>query len=207
MNRFSFVFYAAAHPLRAVISAAVLGAMLGAAVASTVPPRAKVSLAITISQRSLQETTEYAYDGYYALRAAELVSDTMISWFSTPSVIRDIHAEAGLELSEAEALAAAGRAFRAKKYSSQSVVVAFSAPDAASARALSDAASRVVSDRAAALALSSGGESLFHATASEPVVAMVSPSPAVFGTAGAFLGAFLGFALAYAARARKGPQL
>ncbi len=206
MNAPSYVAFAAAKPLRTVLIGALLGALVGAAAASAAPARVKVSMAFTIAQQSRQETADYAYDGYYALRAAELVSDTMISWFSTPSVIRDIHAAAGLELSEAEALAAAGRAFRARKYSSQNVVVAFSAADEASARALAAAASDIVAARAAGLALSSKDETLFHATASSPVVAAVSTPPAAAGAAGTLVGGFLAFALAYAAGKKKDPQ-
>lgn len=206
MNTPSYASFAAARPLRAVIAFAALGAAFGAAFAAVMPERSKVSQSFTVAQQSRQETADYAYDGYYALRAAELVSDTVISWFSTPSVIRDIHAEAGLELSDEEALAAAGRAFRARRYSGQNVVLTFTAADAGTARALAAAASKIASEKADGLARTSKGETLFHVSASAPVVASVSADPRAATAAGLSVGAFLGYALAYAARARKDPQ-
>src|SRR5690349_13578069 len=100
MNSPSYIGYAAARPFRTVLLAAAVFAVLGVALASAAPPRVKASLALTVAQQSHQETADYAYDGYYALRASELVSDTIISWLSTPSVVKEIHAAAGLDLTE-----------------------------------------------------------------------------------------------------------
>jgi hypothetical protein len=206
MNLATYLAFVSKRPLRAVIAFAAVGAAFGAAFAAAVPARAKVSLSFTVAQQSRQETADYAYDGYYALRAAELVSDTVISWFSTPSVIRDIHAEAGLGLSDEEALAAAGRAFRARRYSGQNVVLTFSAADADEARALADAAAKIASAKADALALTSKGETLFRVSASAPVIAAVKADPRAATAAGLSVSAFLGYALAYVARGRKNPQ-
>lgn len=199
----SYVGFAAAKPFKTVVIAAVVGALLGVALAAAAPARVKASMSFTVAQQTRQETADYAYDGYYALRSAELISDTMISWFSTPSVVKEIHAAAGLGLSEEEALAAAGRAFRAKKYSSQNVVVAFSAADEEEARKLAAAASEIVAARATGLVLSKEGDSLFHVTSSSPVIARASTPPRAAAVAGAFVGGFLGLALAYFARPRK----
>ncbi|HJV32491.1 MAG TPA: hypothetical protein VJ694_00520 [Patescibacteria group bacterium] len=206
MNSPSYVGFASAKPLRTVIIAALAGTLVGAALASVAPSRVKASLSFTVAQQARQETADYAYDGYYALRAAELISDTMISWLSTPSVVKEIHAAAGLELSDAEAFAAAGRAFRAKKYSSQNVVVSFSAADEEAARKLAAAAADLLAARAAGLTLTAKGDSLFHVTASAPVVAPASTSPKAAAAAGASIGAFLGLTLAYLARTKKDPQ-
>ena len=202
----SYVGFASARPFQTVVIGAVLGAIVGVGLASAAPARVKASLSFTVAQQARQETADYAYDGYYALRSAELISDTMISWLSTPSVVKEIHAAAGLGLSETEALATAGRVFRAKKYSGQNVVVSFSAEDEEKARMLSDAAVEVLSARAAKLVLSASGDSLFHVTGSSPVVARAAVPPRAAGAAGASVGAFLALALAYAARAKKDPQ-
>ena len=206
MNSPSYAGFASAKPFQTVVIAAAVGALLGLGLASAAPPRVKASLSFTVSEQARQETADYAYDGYYALRAAELVSDTMISWLSTPSVLKEIYAEAGLGLTEEETLAAAGRAFRAKKFSSQNVVATFSASDEDAARKLAAAAASVLGARAEGLVLSSKGDSLFRVYASSPVVARAATPPRAAGAAGAFLGAFLGFAFAYAVRAKKDPQ-
>src|SRR5687768_17169108 len=122
----SYVAFASTKPLQTVIAGAVIGALLGAALAAAAPSRVKASLALTVVQQARQETADYAYDGYYAIRAAELVSDSLISWLATPSIVKEIHDVADLALTEEEALASAGRVFRAKKYSAQNVVVSYS---------------------------------------------------------------------------------
>lgn len=191
------------NPFKTVLIAALAGAFLFAAAASVLPKRTKVSLAFTVAQQARQETSDYAYDGYYAIRAAELASDTLMSWLSTPSVVREIHAAAGLALSDAEALK--GRAFRARKVASQNVVVSFAAPDADAARKLSEAAFAVLAPRVSTLARAADGESLFVLAASEPVVAGTSVAPKAAGAAGLLIGVFAGLLLAYAT-ARKNPQ-
>lgn len=193
------------RPLAAMMLFAALGGFFGLALAELVPPSAHVSLAFTIAEQARQETSDYSYDGYYALRASELVADTMISWLSTPSVIKDIYAGAGIAIADEQAFAEAGRAFRAKKLSSQNVVVTFSAPDAATAASLAAQTAKILPERAARLALSPKDHSLFLVTPSEPVIADASLSPVAAAAAGVLIGAFLGFAVSYYLRARKNP--
>ncbi len=191
--------------MKKILACAAAGALLFAAVALLIPPRVNVSLAFTIAERARQQTQDYSYDGYYVIRASELIADTLISWFSTPSVIKQIYAEADVPFSDAQAFAAAGRAFRAKKFSSQNVVVTFSAPDQATAAKLADATAKTLSARADGLVASSSDNSLFAVTAAPPVIAPSEIPPARAGLAGLFVGAFLGLALAYAQK--KNPQV
>ena len=135
---------ASAKPFRLVVRTALAGALIGSVLSSIAPARTTVSLSFTVAQQARQATADYAYDGYYALRAAELVSDTLISWLSTPSIIKEIYASSGHDVSDDEALALAGRAFRAKKFSSQNVVVSFSASDPAAAADVASKASEVL---------------------------------------------------------------
>lgn len=181
----------------------VAAALLFAALAAALPSRAKVSLAFTIAERTRQDTTDYSYDGYYALRASELVADTLISWLSTPSIIKEIYAAAGVDATDAEVFSAAGRAFRAKKFSSQNVVVSFSAESEAVADRLAVATANTLSNKADALVVTSAQSPLFSVTASQPVIAFTGFSPFRAGLAGAFVGAFLGLMLLYVASERK----
>jgi len=200
MNRHRFLRAIGAKPLRTIFWGAVLGAVLGLLAPSLLPPRTDVSLSFTIAEQARQETSNYSYDGYYALRASDLVADTMISWLSTPSVIKEIYADAKLEISDAQAVAEAGRAFRAKKFSSQNVVVTFSTTRESDARKLAAATADVLTRRAGALLLSPKEASLFIVTPSAPVVSASALPPRAAIVAGLLLGAFLGFALAYVLR-------
>jgi hypothetical protein len=186
-----------AHPLRAILASSVAAALLFASVAAALPLRTSVSFAFTISQQARQATTDYSYDGYYALRASELVADTMISWLGTPSIVKEVYDDAGIRMTDAEIKAIAGRAFRGKKFSSQNVVVSYSASDTIVAAKLYESLSRLLSDRARSLVLSPEQETLFIVTASEPVIAETGVPPMRAGLAGAFVGAFIGLACAY----------
>lgn len=205
MNPFSY-HSIVAKPLQAVLLFAACGALCGALLSAAAPKSARVSLAFTIAEQSRQETSDYSYDGYYSLRASELVADTMISWLSTPSVIKDIYAGAGIAIGDERAFAEAGRTFRAKKLSSQNVVVSFNASSVETAAKLASQSAKILSERAARLAMSPKNQSLFRVTASEPVIAKSSLSPAASAAAGLLIGAFFGFAASYYARAKKDPQ-
>lgn len=195
-----------AKPFLSIMLFAALGGLAGRALAEMAPNSARVSLAFTIAEQSRQETADYSYDGYYSVRAAELVSDTMISWLSTPSVIKDIYAAAGIPIGDDRAFAEAGRTFRAKKLSSQNVVVSFAAPDRQAAALLAEQTSKTLSERAAQLVLSPKEKSLFLVTASDPVIADASLPPEATSAAGVLVGAFAGFAVTYYVRAKKDPQ-
>ena len=194
------------NPLKTIILTAAAGAVLAAAVASYAPPVTKASVSLTVIPQMRQETADYAYDGYYAIRAAELVSDTLIGWIATPSAIKEILIAESGSFNEADAMTGAGRMFRARKLSPQNVVVTFSAMDESAAARRAEAVTQVLSTRASGLAVSAEGDPLFHVAAAAPVVAKVPRSLAAAAAAGLLIGAFLGFALAYLGRMKKNPQ-
>jgi hypothetical protein len=186
-----------ANPIQAILASSVAVAFLFASVAAALPPRTSVSFAFTISQQARQATMDYSYDGYYALRASELVADTLMSWLGTPSIVKEVYSNAGIRMTDAEIKAIAGRVFRGKKFSSQNVVVTYSTSNSVVAAKLYESLSRLLSERARLLVLSPEQETLFIVTASEPVIAETGVPPKRAGLAGVFVGAFLGLACVY----------
>jgi hypothetical protein len=175
------------HPWRFTVLTALVGAFAAGLVAMNLPPVTRVSLSFTINQRQ-QETPDYSYDGYYALRAAELFADTVISWFSTPAPVSDMYRAAGITLAEGEAVEAAGR-FRAKKLSAQVVTVTYSEKDRARAEALAKAGVAVAGERTAELNKNAQGRSLFDLIAAEPVISASRFPPERAAVIGFLLGA------------------
>ncbi len=202
ITRFARLF---SKPMRTILVSAAAFALLFAAVAVILPSQVRVSMAFTIAQQARQETSDYSYDGYYALRASDLVADTMISWLSTPSIVKEIFAAAKIPMTDEEIAAISGRMFRGKKFSSQNVVVTYTARDRAAATELHRALALSLSNRARLLVLSPAQETLFIVSASEPVIAEGGLPPLRAALAGAFVGAFIGLSLAYASR-HKNPQ-
>ena len=58
--------------------------LLGAVVGYFMGVRYKTSISFSIIRTSSKETADYQYDDYYAIRSAELLGQTMLSWFLTP---------------------------------------------------------------------------------------------------------------------------
>ena len=55
------------------------------------------SISFAVNRTSRQETTDFQFDGYYAIQAADLFSKTIVSWFSTPSILLEMYRNAGIE--------------------------------------------------------------------------------------------------------------
>lgn len=183
------------NPIRFVIAAAVAGAAL-AGLASRVFEnrfnRWEVSLAFTINQRPRPETKDFSYDGYYALKASELFADTLIAWFKTPAVIREVY-----DSQEKAVRAAAG--FRAKKLSSQSVVMSFRESGIPVAEERAKRLSELMVKKTGELNQNAEGESLFVLIPAHPVIVDAWPSPARTGAVGFVLGGLLAGAILYLA--------
>jgi hypothetical protein len=159
-------------------------------------------LAFTVDQRKRQVTTDYAYDGYYALQASQLFTDTLISWFGTPNTVAEMYAMAGVPLPKGDAnVAAAG--FRMKRLSGQVVTARFTAPNAGAGQALSDAAAKVVEAKTAELDRDAQGDSLFVVTAAAPSITTSKLPLMTAGLAGALLGALLAYVLWFAGEEKK----
>jgi hypothetical protein len=187
------------RPWRAILacaSAAAILAWLLAPLLAEALERHEVTLAFTINQRPRQETKEYAYDGYYALRASELFADTLIGWFQTPSVVKGIYeGNAAVEADPASAV----RNFRAKKYSSQTVVVRFRERFRSVAEAMAERAVAIVTAKTEELNRDARGDSLFVLVPAEPIVVKRVPSRGRLTFIGLLLGAATGAMLAYLA--------
>lgn len=184
-------------PFRFGLLLALIGLTVGLALAAAWPKSTSVSLAFTVDQRKRQATAEYAYDGYYALKAAELFTDTVISWFGTPSVVAEIYQKAGVPLPNGDASAATAN-FRMKRLSSQVVTARFKATDENTGQSLARAAAEVVAERAARLGVDERGNSLFIVQADQPDIAVTKPSLPAAGVAGVVLGLLAAYSLWFA---------
>lgn len=158
--------------------------------ATTRPDTYTTSLAFTVNRINKQATTEYQFDGYYALQASDLFAETVVSWFLTPSVIVEMYDRAGLD-PQAESLGSLTSRFKIKKYSSQNIVVKFTSLTNEEASKLSDAVVAVVEEKAAALNQSADRKALFEAAGSKPVIVQDSKGTLLAGVVGIVLGTFL----------------
>lgn len=133
------------------------------------PVKYDTSLAFTINRINKQETAEYQYDDYYAIQASDLFSQTVMSWFMTPSVLLEIYQKAGIDprISSLEEISSR---FKVKKYSPQNIVVRFQERDSASAEKISQAVTTVIQNMASASNQTANQKSLFEVKGNKPVI-------------------------------------
>lgn len=174
-----------------VLATTVLGGAVAAATAASQPRSIDTSIAFAVNRVNREATLDYQYDGYYALQAADLYAQTVVSWFLTPGLVRDIYTKAGLPLSARSLADYTGR-FRTKKYSAQNIVVRFSEPSEARARTVAAAVVSTLQERTASLNETVDRKSIFVLEATDPVITSQRPPVATAGTVGALGGLLLG---------------
>lgn len=154
--------------LIALIVIVVTGVAL--AVAATRPERTGVSLSFSINRTNREATTQYQYDGYYALQASDLFAQTVVSWFSTPSVLLEVYEHANID-PQIQSMNSLPSRFSVRKYSAQNIVVKFTETDTTRAGSIATSVADVLEQKAALLNQTSDNKALFEIIGGSPVVA------------------------------------
>jgi capsular polysaccharide biosynthesis protein len=141
----------------------------------TTPKYYDTSISFSINRINRQTTTEYQYDGYYAIQASDLFSQTVMSWFLTPSVLLEIYQKADIDpmIVSLEDLSAR---FKTKKYSPQNIVVRFKERDTQTAERISQAIIDIVQSKASLSNQTSDSQALFEVIGSKPVIVEKKPN-------------------------------
>lgn len=173
---------------------ALIGALTGGLIAAFTPVKYESSLSFTVNQINKQETTAYQYDGYYAIQASDLFSETIVSWFQTPSFLLEVYNRANLD-PQIDSIDSFTARFKMKKYSAQNLVLEFTAPDKDQAEKLSQAIISHVEERSGALNQNADLKALFEVKGSAPVIVkkeMTIATGALYGlVAGIAVGIFV----------------
>lgn len=177
-----------------VIFLTVVGLGASPLFAATRPESFRASLSLSINRIHRQETPDYQYDGYYAIQASDLVAQTVVSWMATPSMLREVYTQAGLDPGDESLDAFKGR-FRTRKFSAQNIVVEFTEGTRANAEKVAAALVAVIQERNQALNRSAEGEALFEVAGSTPVIVPAKPNTPLLAVLGAVTGLLLAAAL------------
>ena len=164
-------------------------------VTASKPERTGVSESYAVNRLAQEATADYQYDGYYALQAVDLFSQTVVSWFLTPSVLQEMYQQANLD-PEIASLNNLPSRFSVKRYSAQNIVIRFTESTPARAEKIAAAVRSVMESRAAKLNLTPEGKPLFEIVASLPVISPVKPNPWVFAAVALVLSMGLGMGIA-----------
>ncbi len=138
------------------------------------PVEHDTSIAFSINRINKQETEDYQYDGYYAIQASDLFSQTVMSWMMTPSVLLEIYERAGIDPQITSTENFISR-FKAKKYSPQNVVVRYRERDKQTAQKIADAIIAIVEEKTAAAVQTSDQKAFFEVVGSLPVIVEKKP--------------------------------
>lgn len=166
---------------RKVLGMAIIAVVVGGSYlwSYTRPTHYTTSMSFAINRVNKEQTTQYQYDGYYALQAADLFSQTVVSWLDTPSVLEGIYARAGATMPRT--LGGLSSVFKTKKYSAQNIVVTFNTPTREEAERLSIAASDEIASRTSSVNRNADDKAIFEVITSKPVTELARPNPLLIG--------------------------
>ncbi len=164
------------------------------------PIKYEVSLSLFVKKVGTQQTDDFKYDNYYALKAADIIADSIEKWLKSPSVVDAIYQEAGIDRSFRNIREYTKR-FSAKKMASNYVEVRFKAGSQQEAEKISSAIVKVVKMKTETLEGSKKEETGYSIESESPVI--VKDKVDIFfnlliGLAcGLILGTFIVFAKEY----------
>lgn len=157
-----------------ILALTLLAAVFSFIFAYLKPAVFDTSISFSINQINRQKTAQYQYDDYYAIQASDLFSQTVMSWFMTPSVLLEIYDKAGVD-PQIKSINSFTSRFNIKKYSPQNIVVRFKERDNKTAEKISDSIISVISQKAAASNQDADNKSLFEVKGAEPVIVQTKP--------------------------------
>lgn len=170
------------------------------------PVRYSTSMSLGVNRVNADQTPDYQFDGYYALQAADLFSQTLVSWMQTPSILVEIYDQAGLPTG-VDSIRGLTSRFNTKKVAAQNVVVTYSSPSQAEAEKLAMAITSVTTRLTATVNRSADNQAFFELVAAKPVVVKAKMDPVITGVASGMVGLVLALFLvpfvAYVAEASR----
>lgn len=135
-----------ALPLLLVIASLVAAAVYGWVVHRGSEYRAYYSYVVALTER--EAAPDFRFDGYYALQATDLFSETLAAWLRTPELVVAAHQQAGLPLPTTNPRQVA-RLVEATKAAPQLVTVMIRGSDSTTVEQLSHGMMKATAERVA----------------------------------------------------------
>lgn len=155
----------------------------------------EASFSFLVSRFGADSTADYKYDGYYALKASDLMADTVEQWLKNPEAVQSIYAKAGVD-GRFKSLKDMARKFKATKLTSQLVEVRLKAEKSEDAKKVAEAASGILKNKIAAINNAEEKNGTFKIIDSAPVILEAKPDPVLNLAIGLIFGAVLGLFIA-----------
>ncbi|MFA6391929.1 MAG: hypothetical protein WCW66_04240 [Patescibacteria group bacterium] len=162
------------------------------------------SISFAVNRINKQDTPYYD-DSYFGIQASDLFSQTVISWFLTPSVLLDIYENGDVD-PKIESLEKFANRFKTKKYSPQNIVVRFNERDEETANKISQAVILVVEEKAVTINQTADNKALFEIVGEKPVIVKNDPQIILTTIIGFIVGLVLSIVFVYMIRYFKTPS-
>lgn len=183
-----------------VISLTLLGGIIAFVLSYLTPVRYDVAVASTIQRVNGQNTEQFQYDEYYALQSVDLVAQTIVSWFSTPSFVVAVYEQAGFDPA-VQSVGELSRRFEARKYSGQNVVINFTQESRDSAEKLAQGIIALVGERVPQLVQDANDSGAFAIDFDAPVISERKANQLLDTILGLLVGLFVALFIAAAQEA------
>lgn len=152
-----------------IILLSVGASLMAGVLASRAAKDWRVYYSYVVSMAEREQKSDFRFDGYYALQATDLFTETLAAWVTTPEVIVAAHAAARLPLPSQDSRVI-GQLVEAKQSAPQLVQVTVKGSDQAHAKKLAEGLITVMKERVAAYHEQATSELTFSVVASEPWV-------------------------------------
>jgi capsular polysaccharide biosynthesis protein len=156
----------------------------------------ETSLSIETERKNIQETSDFRYDDYYALKASEIFVDSMAKWFSNPEFIIQICKKAEVDISKAS-LRNLKKKIRANKMSAQYLEIKFKTKTHKESEKISSAISSTIKEKSKNLGWTDTEENIFSIKTSEPIIVEKNPLIFLNTLIGLFSGLFIGILIGF----------
>lgn len=152
------------------------------------PTNYTTSISFAVNRVNKEETADYQYDGYYALQASDLFSETVVSWLQTPSILVKIYERAGVVKASNTPIRSLTSRFKTKKFAAQNIVVSYSSSSSEEASKLATAMTEEIADRTAKANRTVQDKALFEVQAARSVIVKVEVNPILVGLVSLIVG-------------------
>lgn len=135
----------------------------------TQPLKYEVSSSLSISKNKTQETDDFKYDGYYALQAGEIITNSIEQWLKNPETVNAIYQKAEVA-QDFKNIKSYAKKFTANKMSAQHIEVKFETDNKEDAEKISSAITEVIKSKVKNLEKNSEQELSFLVESEEPLI-------------------------------------
>lgn len=169
-----------------IVLATIIVALAAYLVSVLRPTTYDSSISLRVNRINKQQT-QYYDDSYFAIQASDLFSQTVISWFLTPSVLLEIYTTAGVD-PKVESLDRFPERFTVKKFSPQNIVVRFTERDQTTAQKIGEAIPVVIEKKATEINQTADHQALFEVKGERVVTVPTNRQTELMTILGAVIG-------------------